>query len=205
MSQCVICLTGGIGSGKSVVGSLFARLGIADVDTDRIARRLTERGGAAIPLLVNAFGTGILDAEGAMDRSRMRQRAFSDPAVRASLERILHPMIRAQAADACRLAESPYVLLQVPLLAENFVSGGYRQVCRRVLVVDCDERQQLARTMGRGGLSGQEVGAMMAAQASRQARLAIADDVIVNDGTLSDLEGRVLALHQQYLMFAGNS
>jgi dephospho-CoA kinase len=196
MSVYVVGLTGGIGSGKSTVADLFVNEGAALVDTDAIAHRLTGPDGAALPALLAAFGAGIVDPRGALDRAAMRQRVFADPSARARLEGILHPMIRQQADADCLAASAPYVILAVPLLVET---GAYRARCDRVLVVDCPESLQLRRVMARSGLSADEVAAIMAAQASRPVRLAAADDVVINDGSLEKIQRQVVDMHQEYL------
>jgi dephospho-CoA kinase len=205
MSRFVVGITGGIGSGKSAVAALFAARGIVEVDTDRIAHRLTAPGGAAIPDLVAAFGAGVLDPLGALDRSAMRQRVFADPGERRRLEAILHPAIRREADLECRAAESPYAVLVVPLMAETWASGDYRQRCQRILVVDCNEATQVRRVMARNAMSEAEVRSVLAAQASRAGRLAIADDVISNDGRREDLEPQVARLHADYLHRAADT
>ncbi|KXB29121.1 dephospho-CoA kinase [Dechloromonas denitrificans] len=196
MSDFVVGLTGGIGSGKSTVGDLLVAAGAALVDTDAIAHELTAPGGAALPELVAAFGPQIADERGALDRAAMRRLAFADPVAKAKLEGILHPLIRQLAAERCRLASTPYVVLAVPLLVE---SGNYRQRCDRVLAVDCPESRQIERVMARNGMAENEVKAIMAAQATRQQRLAAADDVVFNDGGLAALSPQVAELHQKYL------
>lgn len=199
MSDYVVGLTGGIGSGKSTVAELFVRNGAALVDTDAIAHELTAAGGAAIPALLAKFGPGVIDGSGALDRAAMRQSVFADPAARAQLEAILHPLIRQLAAERCQAAAAPYVILAVPLLVE---SGEYRQRCQRIAVVDCPESRQIERVMARSGLSVDQVRAIMAAQATRQQRLAVADDVVVNDGDLASLGEQVDALHRKYLQLS---
>jgi len=196
VSDFVVGLTGGIGSGKSTVAELFVAAGAALVDTDAIAHELTAPGGAALPELIAAFGPEIIDGRGALDRAAMRRRAFAEPAAKARLEGILHPLIRRLAAERCRQASTPYVVLAVPLLVE---SGNYRQRCDRVLAVDCPESRQIERVMARNGLAENEVKAIMAAQATRQQRLAAADDVVLNDAGLTTLSPQVAELHQKYL------
>jgi dephospho-CoA kinase len=193
----VVGLTGGVGSGKSAAAERFAALGAAIVDTDVIAHELTAAGGAGIAPIRAAFGDAVLTPEGALNRSAMRQIAFADSAARARLEAILHPLIRAESAARCRLAsaEFPYVVLVVPLLVE---SGNYRERVDRVCVVDCPEAIQQERVMSRSGLSRAETQAIMAAQASRAARLAVADDVIDNTVGLAELDAQVAALHEKY-------
>jgi len=192
----VVGLTGGIGSGKSAVAALFAELGADIVDTDAIAHQLTGRGGAAIEPIRAALGGSVIAPEGALDRPAMRRLAFSDPAAKQRLEAILHPMIRGEADLRCVSAQGAYVILVVPLLVET---GSYRGRVDRILVVDCAEATQVARTMARSGLTEAEVRAIMAVQAGREARLAAADDVIDNDGGLEALRAQVEALHRRYL------
>jgi dephospho-CoA kinase len=196
VSDYVVGLTGGIGSGKSTVAELFVNQGAALVDTDLIAHELTAAGGAAMPLLREAFGDDIGGPDGALDRAAMRRLVFADAGARARLEGILHPMIRVLSDARCRAACAPYVILAVPLLVE---SGSYRERCNRILVVDCPEALQIERVMARNGLSRAEVEAILAAQASRQQRLAIADDVVTNDGDRTILYRQVSDLHLQYL------
>ena len=195
----VVGLTGGIGSGKSAVSDEFAALGATVVDTDVIARELTEKGGAALAEVERIFGRDFI-AAGAMDRKRMRDHVFADPAAKRALEGLLHPMIRAESARRSAAATGPYVIHVVPLLVE---SPDYRQRVDRVLVVDCPEETQAERVRARSGLSADEVRAIMRSQASRAERLAAADDVIDNSGPRDALRKQVAALHQKYLQFAG--
>lgn len=199
MSRFVVGLTGGIGSGKSAVAELFARLGAGVVDTDAIAHELTGPDGAAMPALCAAFGEAVRCADGRLDRAAMRQRVFADASARQRLEAILHPMIRAEADARCAQARSSYVLLVVPLLVET---GNYRDRVDRILVVDCDEAEQCARVMARSGLFLTEVRAIMKTQASRAERLAAADDVILNNRTLAALGPEVSALDRAYRQMA---
>jgi dephospho-CoA kinase len=198
----LVGLTGGIGSGKSAAASLFEELGAAVVDTDAIAHELTAPGGAAIESIRNAFGDEVIDARGALDRAAVRRQVFADASAKARLEAVLHPMIRAEADRRSAAARAPYVVLVVPLLVE---SGGYRSRVRRVAVVDCPEEVQVARVMTRSGLSAEEARAIMAAQVSREQRLAVADDVIDNGGDLAALRPQVEALHRRYLEMAAVS
>ena len=196
----VVALTGGIGSGKSTVADVFAVLGAAVVDTDVIAHELTAAQGRAIPEIAAAFGCDVLRPDGALDRAAMRHLVFSNASVKDRLEAILHPMIRRESEAQCQNATAaPYVLLVVPLFVEN---AGYRQLADRVLVVDCDESAQLARVAARSGFSADEIRAIMATQASRAERLAVADDVIENDDGRDSLDARVAKLHQHYLALA---
>ena len=189
-------LTGGIGSGKSAVARMFAAHGVDIVDTDAIARGLTAAHGAAMPAVLAAFGDDYADADGALDRARMRALVFSDPGAKRRLEGILHPMIRDAVYAESLLGTGPYVMFDIPLLVE---SGTWRQRVDRVLVVDCPEAAQVARVVARNGLPESQVRAIMAAQATRDTRLAAADDVIDNGGALSALAPQVDALHSLYL------
>jgi dephospho-CoA kinase len=194
----VVGLTGGIGSGKSAAADEFARLGAAVVDTDAIAHQLTEKGGAAVPEVEKLFGKQFV-AGGAMDRKRMREHVFADPAAKRKLEALLHPLIRAESSRRIAAARAPYVVHVVPLLIE---SPDYRKRVNRVLVVDAPEEVQVARVRERSRLSEDEVRAIMRTQVSRTERLAAADDVIDNAGSREELRKQVAALHQKYLQFA---
>jgi dephospho-CoA kinase len=197
-------LTGGIGSGKSTVAALFEKHGITLIDSDAISHRLTGPGGAAITTIRTAFGDDAIAADGALDRARMRQLIFHDPAAKMRLEAILHPMIRAHMAQQAEApTASPYLLLVIPLL---FEAGGYRELVQRTLVVDCAEATQLARAMRRSGLAEQDVQAIMAGQISRPERLRLADDVIHNDAGPDALTAEVERLHRHYLaIFTGTN
>jgi dephospho-CoA kinase len=196
----VIGLTGGIGSGKSAVADAFGKLGAALVDTDAIAHELTAPGGAALPEIRRQFGEGIIDASGAMDRTRMRERVFSDAQAKQRLEALLHPMIRAESerriAAAFAARRAPYVVHVVPLLVE---SPDYRARVGRVLVVDCPEALQVSRVRQRSGLPEDEIKRIIASQIQRVSRLAAADDVIDNSGSISALQQQVRELHEKYL------
>ena len=194
-----IGLTGGIGSGKSFVADLFAALGASVIDTDQIAHQLTAPGGRAMPAIRDSFGASFVTAEGALDRGAMRARVFADDGARRQLETILHPMIGADTDAAAQAADGDYLIFVVPLLVE---SGRWVARVDRVLVVDCPETMQVERVMRRSQLPAAQVEAIMASQASRQQRLAVADDVIVNDGQRAPVEAAVAALHAQYLEFA---
>jgi dephospho-CoA kinase len=192
----VVGLTGGIGSGKSAAAEEFQRLGATVVDTDVIARELTEPGGAAMPHIRALFGDAFIAPSGAMDRKAMRDRVFADPAAKQALESLLHPMIRAEAERRIAAAAGPYVVYVVPLLIE---SKEPRRRAERILVVDVPEEVQVARVASRSGLAAAEVRAIMAAQASRAERRAAADDVIDNAGSLDALREQVRALHSRYV------
>lgn len=192
-------LTGGIGSGKSSVGRAFEARGVTVVDADALAHGLTQPGGLAMPAIRAAFGDEFVDASGAMDRAKMRAVVFADPAAKARLEGILHPIIRAETLRLANAATSPYVILMIPLLIE---SGVARSRCDRVLVVDCPEEEQVRRVMTRSGLAAEQVRAIMAAQATRAQRLSGADDVLDNGGGPEAIEPQVERLHARYLALA---
>jgi dephospho-CoA kinase len=195
----VVGLTGGIGSGKSAAAEEFARLGATVVDADAIAHELTAPGGQALPQIEQAFGRDFI-RDGKMDRQRMRERVFSDPAAKKTLETLLHPMIREESQRRIAAAAGPYVIHVVPLLIE---SPDYRSRVGRVLVVDAPEEVRVARVRARSRLSEEEVRAIIRTQASREARLAAADEVLDNGGPLDALRRQVAALHQKYLQFKG--
>jgi dephospho-CoA kinase len=200
----VIALTGGIGSGKSSVAAMLAQLGAAVIDTDEIAHELTAAGRPGARAIGKEFGAEYLDAAGALDRKRMRELVFVDAAAKRKLEAVLHPMIRAEVrkrldAAAAGRPRAPYVVIVVPLLIET---GAYRDLARRVLVVDCGEQQQILRASRRSNLAPETVQAIMANQASRAERLRHADDIVNNDGDLAVLQPAVEALHRGYLVLA---
>jgi len=188
-----IGLTGGIGSGKSTVARRFGALGALAVDTDAIAHALTAPGGDAIAAIAEAFGAGMIGADGAMDRAQMRALAFAKPAERLRLEAILHPLIGAATrAQASRAHAGQPVVFDVPLLTE---SGSWRARVDRVLIVDCSEATQVARVVQRSGWTAEAVERTIANQATRAQRRAIADAVIVNEGlSIGQLEAAVDAL-----------
>jgi len=192
----VVGLTGGIGSGKSAAAEEFGRLGATVVDTDAIAHELTQSGGAAIGEIRRRFGGDYVEPTGAMDRAKMRALVFRDPAAKRKLEQLLHPMIRAESERRIAAASGPYVIHVVPLLVE---SAEYRQRVARVLVVDCPEAVQVERVRQRSSLSEEEVRRIIGAQIKREVRLAAADDVIDNAGTLDALHKQVRELHVRYL------
>ncbi|MBB6094912.1 dephospho-CoA kinase [Povalibacter uvarum] len=196
----LIALTGGIASGKSAVAQLFADLDVPVLDTDQIARDIVEPGMPAFAEIVATFGRDVLDASGRLDRRRLRDKVFADPSLRQQLEAITHPAIRAELARRAEAAGGLYQIHVIPLLVEGGRSGLYD----RVLVVDCPEEQQVQRLMERDGSSAEQAQQILAAQASREDRLDAADDVIVNTGTLADLEQFVLTLHRNYERLADN-
>jgi len=194
-----IGLTGGIGSGKSMVADLFAAHGAAVIDTDLIAHQLTASKGAAIDPIRLAFGSTFIMPNGAMDRVKMRDAVFANPAEKERLEAILHPMIRAETEHAAAQAKGAYLLFVVPLLVE---SGLWKKKMSRVLVIDCSEETQVRRVMQRNKLTDAQVRAIMAAQATRETRLAAADDIIVNDSDTHALIPQVQRLHDLYASLA---
>jgi dephospho-CoA kinase len=196
-AKLVVGLTGGIGSGKSAAAAEFERLGATVVDTDAISHALTGLNGAALPQIERIFGRQFISANGELDRKKMRELVFSDARARRSLEGLLHPMIREESKRRIAAATGPYVVHVVPLLVE---SGEYGRRVNRVLVVDSPEETQLARVRERG-LTEDAVRSIMKSQVSRAERLAAADDVIDNAGTLEALRKQVGALHQKYLQF----
>lgn len=195
----IIGLTGGIGSGKTTAAKFFASLGADVVDTDAIAHELTQPQGAAIPAIRKIFTGKFITAEGALNRKEMRTLVFSDDGWRRELEAILHPLIRIEVARHAALFSAPYGIVVVPLLLET---GGYREMIQRILVVDCNEHDQIARAMARTGMDEQTAHAIMASQLSRQERLRRADDVIANDADVLHLRQQVDALHKKYLALA---
>lgn len=199
MTRFVVGLTGGIGSGKSAAADEFARLGAAVVDTDAIAHELTRAGGAAVEPIRRALGAAYVDTSGAMDRAKVRALVFADPGARARLESVLHPMIRAESDRRIAAAAAAYVIHVVPLLIE---SPDYRERVDRVLVVDCPESLQIERVRSRNGLDEESVLAIMRSQVPRAARLAAADDVIDNSGTIAAMHQQVARLHRSYLALA---
>ncbi|MBN9429833.1 MAG: dephospho-CoA kinase [Burkholderiales bacterium] len=192
----LIGVTGGIGSGKSTVADMFAARGVTLVDADAIAHALTAPGGAAMPIVRERFGAHVVRPDGALDRDAMRELVFRDPGKRHELESILHPMIHDESRRQIEAASGVYTMLVVPLLIE---SGNWRSRVERVLVVDCPVEVQIERVMRRNGLARERIESIIAAQASRQQRLAAADDVVDNGGSTETLPAQVQALHQRYL------
>jgi dephospho-CoA kinase len=193
-----IGLTGGIASGKSTVASMFAELGAAIIDTDVIAREVIMPGRPALDEIRDAFGAAVMDDDGTLDRSAMRQIVFSDESARRRLEAILHPRIQAETYRQSDQAGGDYQLIVVPLLVES----SLKSFVDRILVVDCDEERQIRRLLARDAESALQAQRILASQSSRDERLAIADDVIVNDGDLESTRAQVAALHEIYLSLA---
>ncbi|MBS0425443.1 MAG: dephospho-CoA kinase [Proteobacteria bacterium] len=195
----IVGLTGGIGCGKSSTSKLFSEFGIDIIDTDVIARRLTQPGGQAIGSIRDSFGNAFLTADGALDREKMRNLVFSDSLARLQLEKILHPLILQETIAQIEQSSSPYIILAVPLLLET---NDYDLIVQRILVIDCEEQIQISRTMTRSQLSEQQVKAIIAQQIPRKDRLQKADDVILNDRDIAFLKAQVIQLHGQYLMLS---
>jgi dephospho-CoA kinase len=193
-----IGLTGGIASGKSTVAQRFAELGIPVVDADVAAREVVSPGTPGLARVIERFGPGVVAENGELDRSALRQLIFKDPGSRQDLEAILHPLIREAMERSAEAAAGPYVVMVIPLLVES----GSRGRTGRILVVDVDEAVQLRRVQARDGGSLDQAHAILASQASRAARLAAADDVILNSGTVTDLRQAVDRLHEKYLLLA---
>jgi dephospho-CoA kinase len=190
----LVALTGGIASGKTAVAELFAAKGVPVFDTDQIARDVVAPGTPGLAAIVAEFGAEVLDANGSLDRARMRTLVFADPAKRKRLEAITHPAIRAELARRSKEADGLYQIHVIPLLVESGRADAYD----RVLVVDAPEDEQLRRLRQRDGTDESTARNILAAQASRAARLSVADDVIVNTGTLEDLRRCVDTLHENY-------
>lgn len=200
-----IGLTGGIGSGKSRVADMLAEWGATLVDTDEIARALTAVGGAAMPAIEAEFGAQALTPDGALNREWMRERAFSDPQARLRLEAVLHPIISEETRRQAAAATGSYLVFVVPLLVESL--ARWRGRVDRICVVDCDPDTQVARVQARSGLTEPAIRRIMAAQAARETRLDIADDVITNDGATSpeQLRAQARILHDRWLALAATT
>lgn len=200
-NQVVVALTGGIGSGKTTVAALFEHLGAGIVDADEISHALTKPGGRAIDGIAAAFGKRFITTNGALDRVAMRTLVFAEPASKAQLESILHPMVRADvdAALASVAQSSPYAMLVVPLL---FESTAYRRRAQRTLVVDCPTRLQITRVEQRSGLASDEIHRIISSQVSRACRLQMADDIVCNAGDRLALDLQVSRLHERYAAMA---
>ena len=198
MHPFTVALTGGIACGKSEVARRFAALGADVIDADVIAHELVQKGLPALDEIVSVFGANLLDASGALDRRAMRALIFRDARAKEQLESILHPRVLAELLARARASEDLYAMLVIPLFVET---GNYSWV-DRVLVIDVPREVQIARIVARDRISRDLAEAMIAAQATREERLAVADDVIDNSGALADLDAAVLALHEKYRALA---
>jgi dephospho-CoA kinase len=193
-----IALTGGIASGKTTVSHLFGALGVPVIDADQVARDVVAPGTRLLAQVLETFGVQLRRADGSLDRTGLRRMIFTDPGKRRQLEALLHPAISVRTEKLAAQAGGPYQIHVIPLLMETHAASRFNQV----LVVDCAEALQLARLQARDGCDAQQARAMLGAQASRAARLALADDVIMNDGDVADLALKVAALHQKYRQLA---
>lgn len=203
MSDFIIGVTGGVASGKSEVTRRFEALGVVVADADVAARTAVAPGSAGLAAVVNAFGSEVLAPDGSLDRAAMRQRVFGDDAARRRLESIIHPLVRAQLHRECEEAAGAYALAAIPLLAEGGGRVAYPWL-NRILVVDVSSEVQRSRLMQRDGIDAALAERMIVAQASRAQRLAIADDVIVNDGGLEELDVHVRQLDRRYRALAAS-
>jgi dephospho-CoA kinase len=194
----VIGLTGGIGSGKSLVGQLFSQHGVTVIDTDQLARELTQPHQKAFQDILNKFGQDILQPNGQLNRRKLRDIIFADQAQRLWLEALLHPLIRAELQQQLNQANSSYAIAVIPLLIET---SPYPLV-NRILVVDTTEELQIQRTEARDKLTSNEVKAIMLAQATRKQRLAMADDIIYNNGSMDDLRPQIDKLNNFYQLLS---
>ncbi|KQY49735.1 dephospho-CoA kinase [Lysobacter sp. Root494] len=201
MSDYIIGVTGGVASGKSVVTDRFEAFGIVVADADVAAREAVAPGSAGLAAVVEIFGASVLAADGGLDRAAMRQRVFGNEVARQQLESIIHPLVRAQLRRECESAAGAYALAAIPLLAEGGGRVAYPWL-QRILVVDVPLEVQHSRLMLRDGIDADLAARMIAAQASREQRLAIADDVIINDGGIDELQGHVAQLDRRYRMLA---
>ena len=197
----VVGLTGGIGCGKSSTSQFFSDLGIDVIDTDVIDRQLTQPNGSAISLIQNTFGSSVITADGALDRNKMRDLVFANSESRHKLEQILHPLILKAVIRRIKQSQAPYVIVVIPLL---FETNDYNHLIQHILVIDCDEQQQLLRTMERSNLSEQKVRSIMATQVTRETRIQKADDVILNNQDIEYLKAQILLLHHKYLALSKN-
>ena len=197
----VLGLTGGIGCGKSSTSQFFSDLGIDVIDTDVIARQLTQPNGSAISLIQNTFGSSVITADGALARNKMRDLVFANSESRHKLEQILHPLILKAVIRRIKQSQAPYVIVVIPLL---FETNDYNHLIQHILVIDCDEQQQLLRTMERSNLSEQKVRSIMATQVTRETRIQKADDVILNNQDIEYLKAQILLLHHKYLALSKN-
>lgn len=198
MSAYIVGLTGGIGSGKSAACEAFAEWGVDIIDADIIARQVVEPDQDAFLKIVDKFGQQVVATDGGLNRAHLRQVVFAESSLKDWLNKLLHPLIREQMQQQCALATSPYCILAVPLLVEN----NLQHLAHSVVVVDVSEATQLERASHRDQNSQKQIKAIMAAQASREQRLAVADKVLDNNGSLEQLHHQVKKLHKYYLKMA---
>jgi dephospho-CoA kinase len=195
----VVGLTGGIGSGKSTVADRFVALGAGMIDADAVSHELTRRDAAGRQAMRDAFGPAFFDAPGELDRGALRKAVFDDPNARLRLESLLHPLIRTETLRQLAAIDAPYTILMVPLLLEG---GRQPERYRRVLVVDCTEATQVRRVVARSGLDPAQVRTIIGVQIPRAKRLALADDVIDNEGDPASLDGPIARLDRLYRTLA---
>lgn len=193
-----VALTGGIASGKSTVSDLFAKRGVPVIDSDVISREVMAPGTILVEQIYQRFGADLRQADGTLDRAALRNRIFADPAMRVALERMVQPAIRARSELITSQITAPYLIHVIPLLVETQSASRFD----RILVVDCPEQLQLQRLLARDGSNESQARAILAAQASREQRLAVADDVILNDTEPGPLESAVAALDAKYRALA---
>lgn len=200
MSHWILGITGGIGSGKSVVCQLFVKFGIEAIDADQVARWIVAKGKPALEKIINHFGKEVLSPDGSLNRAALRRIIFNSAKQRFWLEQLLHPLIRNEICNFLANAASPYAILVSPLLLET----NQHQLTNRILVIDVPELVQIARSMQRDNVTEQQIKAIMQAQLSRKERLAKADDIIVNDQSIEYLQQQVTSLHQHYLQLCNS-
>jgi dephospho-CoA kinase len=193
-----VALTGGIASGKTTVSQLFGAFGVPVIDADQVARDVVAPGTSLLSQVFDSFGAQLRRPDGSLDRTGLRRMVFADPAKRRQLEDLLHPAIRLRTENLAARAGGPYQIHVIPLLVETHAGSQYD----RVLLVDCPPALQVARLQARDGCNAEQARVMLGSQASREARLAAADDVILNDGEPADLAPKVAGLHQNYLALA---
>ena len=198
----VVGLTGGIASGKSTAAAFFRARGVPVIDADQVARDVVAPGTPGLAAVADAFGSDVLQADGTLDRRRMREIVFADPTERRRLEAILHPLIRDEIRARLDQVRGPYCILDVPLLVE---SPALRALAHRVLVIDVPAELQVVRLMQRDGMTAAQCEAMLAAQASRERRLEGADDVVDNAGDMTALQRQLESMHARYLHLAGRT
>jgi dephospho-CoA kinase len=194
----VVAVTGGIGSGKSTVAELFRKHGAPVIDTDEISRELVQPGCPALNKIIDSFGTEYLNENGSLNRQRLRDFVFSNASARTALQDILHPLIRQTVLERLNSIQAPYCLVLIPLLVET----GSQYPHDRVLVVDVDPETQLQRTRSRDNLDEQTIKNILDAQVTREQRLALATDVLENNGTLKELSAKVDFLHNKFMQLA---
>ncbi len=197
----VIGLTGGIGSGKSACAALFREQGVAVIDADELAHALVAPGEPALAAIITEFGPEYLAADGRLDRGKLRLRVFADPASRHRLEAILHPLIRNNINELVDSVQTPYCIISIPLLLET----GQTDLVDRVLVIDVPEALQISRAAARDRLSVDRIRPILETQVKRATRLAAADDVISNTGSLDELAATVQTLHEKYLSLSARN